>query len=33
MDLMQLRVTDTTGKEFEQHLIGLRIGEGDVIDD
>src|SRR4029453_18150173 len=33
VDLVQLGVTDTAGKEFDQHLIRLRIGEGDVIDD
>ena len=33
MDLVQLGVTDTAGKKFDQHLIRLRIGEGDVIDD
>src|SRR2546421_12177410 len=26
-------MTDTAGKKFDQHLIRLRIGEGDVIDD
>ena len=33
MDLVQLGVTDPAGKEFDQYLIRLRIGEGDVIDD
>ena len=32
MDLVQLGVTDTAGKEFDQHLIRLRIRERDVID-
>ena len=33
MHLVQLGVTDTTGKEFDQHLIRLRIGEGNIIND
>src|SRR6266704_3689878 len=33
MDLVQLGVTDTAGKEFDQHLIRLRVGESDIIDD
>ena len=32
MDLVQLGVTDTAGKEFDQHLIRLRIRERDVSD-
>src|SRR5262249_56541679 len=33
MDLVQLGVTDTAGKEIDQYLIRLGIGEGNVIDD
>jgi hypothetical protein len=32
MNLMQLGVTDTAGKEFNQYLIRLRIGEANIID-
>jgi hypothetical protein len=33
MDLVQLGMTDPTGKEFDEHLIRLRIGEDDIIED